>query len=106
MTINKNNNLYFKNVCKPNKSRHKKISGTFHRDGDLSREICKICGNVNTVGFNVPEDIWKIIIPTDKQNSVVCLSCFTKLGDQKMIEWDKNIEFFPVSLVVHLKLLD
>ncbi len=63
-------------------------------DGDLSREICKICHNINTVGFDVPNEIWRNVVPIDKQNSVVCLSCFTRLGDQKNIRWDKDIEFF------------
>jgi len=37
---------------------------------------------------------------------VVCLPCFIQLGDEKLVAWDQQIEFFPVSLAKHLKGLD
>ncbi len=67
-----------------------------------SREICKICYHVNPIGFIVPDDIWQQIVPQWSQNTVICLSCFTRLGDEKQIQWDKDIEFFPISLYTHL----
>lgn len=64
----------------------------------LTREICKSCNNESRVGFSVPDKIWKSIVPIHLESSVLCLNCFTSLGDQKRICWDKEIEFFPVSL--------
>ena len=68
----------------------------------MSREICKICYHVNAVGFHVPDCVWEAIVPEFAQNGVVCLTCFTRLGDEKGINWSDNIAFFPVSLALHL----
>lgn len=67
-----------------------------------SREICKICFHVNTIGFHVPDDVWNVVVPEYLQPSVVCLACFTRLADEKLVAWDRKIEFFPVSLAKHL----
>ena len=67
-----------------------------------SREICKICYHVNAIGFAVPDDIWEQVVPHPFSVGVVCLSCFTRLADEKLIPWDKQVEFFPVSLHAHL----
>ena len=69
----------------------------------VSREICRWCYHVNAVGFSVPDEVWAAVIPEGAQNSVVCLSCFTRLGDEKQIDWAQDIEFWPVSLVMHLE---
>lgn len=68
----------------------------------MTREICKICYNVNRVGFSVPDSVWKEVVPSDFRDRVVCLECFTRLADEKMVEWDREIEFWPVSLATHL----
>jgi len=67
-----------------------------------SREICKICYHVNAVGFSVPDEVWAAVVPSHLRDRVICLSCFTRLADEKMVEWDRAIEFWPVSLVTHL----
>ncbi len=55
------------------------------------REICKLCFRANPVGFIVPDKIWKDIIPSEYQSRVVCISCFTRLADEKLIPWDRKI---------------
>ena len=67
-----------------------------------TREICKLCYQINVVGFHVPTDVWAAVIPENVRNRVVCLSCFTRLADEKLVEWDRDIQFFPVSLASHL----
>ena len=67
-----------------------------------SREICKLCYHVNAIGFRVPDHVWTAIVPQSAQNKVVCLSCFTRIADEKGIAWDDEIEFFPVSLARHI----
>lgn len=68
----------------------------------LSREICRICYHVNAVGFCVPDVIWHSIIPDPLKSSVVCLACFARLADEKVVAWEHDIELFPVSLATHL----
>ena len=67
----------------------------------LSREICKICFHPNRVGFLVPDSVWKVVVPENLEESVVCLDCFTRLADEKRVYWDREIDFFPVSFLTH-----
>lgn len=66
-----------------------------------TREICKLCYHPNRVGFRVPDDVWCAVVPEAVRDSVVCLSCFTRLADEALVRWDREIEFFPVSAVAH-----
>lgn len=67
-----------------------------------SREICKSCFHINAVGFSVPDEVWKSAVPEQLQNRILCLGCFTRLADEKLIPWDDCIEFWPVSLATHI----
>ena len=71
----------------------------------MSREICKLCHRVNPVGFAVSDQTWKVVVPEHVVDKVVCLSCFVRLADEKMIFWDLDIEFFPVSLMSHYEFM-
>ncbi len=77
-------------------------SFTIGHNMPLSREICKICFRVNPIGFSVPDKIWRAVIPKEYQSGEVCLWCFTHLADEKLIPWDNQIEFYPVSMYSHL----
>ena len=67
------------------------------------REICKCCHNINCVGFYVPNDIWALVVPYEFFRKALCLDCFIRFADEKGIEWDKDIKFFPVSLYTNNK---
>ncbi len=69
----------------------------------LSRELCKICYHVIPVGFRVPDPIWYSTVPGPLCNETICLQCFARLADEKLVQWDHGIEFFPVSLSTHLE---
>ncbi len=71
-------------------------------DPFTSREICKICYHVNPVGFSVPDGIWQAVVPEGFRDKVVCFTCFARLGDERCVEWDREIELFPVSMATHL----
>ena len=70
------------------------------------REICSLCHEVIRVGFYVPDEIWKLVVQKYYQNSIICLRCFTRWADEKSVEWDKDIKFFPESWKSHQKWLD
>jgi len=72
-------------------------------DMPLSREICKLCFRANPVGFVVPDEIWKDVIPPKHWSKVVCISCFAHLADEKLIPWDRQIRLYPVSMYTHLR---
>ena len=68
-------------------------------EGKPHREICALCHEISRIGFFVSDEVWKATIHLHYQNSIICLRCFTRLADEKSVEWDKNIEFFPVSWI-------
>ena len=67
------------------------------------REICSECGRVSPVGFWVPDDTWKEVMPEDRQHAIMCIMCFARMADQQFIRWDEEIKFFPVSKKSHRK---
>lgn len=66
------------------------------------REICGLCHRVSPVGFWVPNDIWEAVVHSHYLHSIHCLSCFIERADEKLINWSKEIKFYPVSLRSHI----
>lgn len=69
-----------------------------------TRERCGICNKVSPIGFKVPDEIWEIAIPDYYRSSVMCINCFISFADERLIEWDKDIKFYPVSLRTHFSI--
>ena len=67
------------------------------------REICSLCHEVSRVGFWVPNEIWMDSVHVSQRNSIVCLRCFTRLADERGVQWDKEIEFHPMSQISIVK---
>jgi hypothetical protein len=65
----------------------------------VTRETCKACGRVSAVGFSVSDEMWQLA--TGGFPFVLCLACFTARADDAMLPWDREIQFWPVSLVSH-----
>lgn len=63
------------------------------------REICSLCSEVSRVMFSVPNAIWELAVHVSQLESIVCLRCFTRLADERGVEWDKEIKFRPVSRI-------
>ncbi len=61
------------------------------------REICSLCHEVSRVGFHVPNEVWELSVHSSQINSLICLRCFTRLADERGVEWDKDIKFYPIS---------
>lgn len=75
------------------------ISGYEGMVGHTTREICKACWQVSTVGFWVPDHVWSFVtVQLGFHERVLCLGCFTRLADAMGVRWDEHIELFPVSL--------
>lgn len=75
-----------------------------------TREICRLCWSVIRVGFTVPDGIWTAAMrphlyhrPVDL---IACLACFSRLADERGVEWDRDIEFFPISQVAHRRFVE
>jgi len=63
------------------------------------REICSLCYEVERVGFWVPDEIWELAVHRSQINDIICLSCFTRLADERRVQWDEEIKFYPVSFI-------
>lgn len=70
------------------------------------REICSLCHEVSRVDFWVPDRLWKLAIHISQQNNIICLQCFTRLADERGIQWDKGIKFFPTSRITFDKSIE
>lgn len=87
-------------------------------DGDLckydTRERCSRCHQKNPIGFTVPDEVWQAIHDRAVKDAkgwmddagtplpvgpfdILCIVCFTSVADWHGIEWDEEIEFYPVS---------
>jgi len=52
----------------------------------LKHQTCKVCMNRDKFNYNVPDSLWKAVVPEKYQNRVVCLSCFDDFALKKGIE--------------------
>ena len=65
------------------------------------REICSLCHEVSRIGFFVPNKIWEFAVHRSQINDIICLRCFTRLADERGVQWDNSIKFYPVSWITH-----
>jgi len=63
------------------------------------REICSLCHEVSRISFLVPDEVWKLAVHASQQNDIICLRCFARLADERGVEWDKDIKFYPCSRI-------
>jgi len=63
----------------------------------ISREICDSCHEIIRVSFWVDNNIWKQATPYKWENKHLCINCFTRFADERLLDWDKTIRFYPIS---------
>lgn len=66
-----------------------------------TRERCGVCQRPSPIGFHVPDDMWRRVVPDYHRQTVMCIMCFASFGDERLIAWEDGIEFYPVSLRTH-----
>ncbi len=67
------------------------------------RQICSVCQREYAIDWWVPENIWELATQKHQRNNLICLDCFTRMADTKFVEWEKDIKFYPISLVGFIK---
>jgi hypothetical protein len=50
-------------------------------------QTCKVCGHADKFNFDVPDEIWQVVVPEELQNRVVCLSCFDDFAYRKGVPY-------------------
>lgn len=63
------------------------------------RQFCSLCHEVSRVDFNVPNDIWELAVHISQIHGIICLRCFTRMADERGVEWDNDITFRPASQI-------
>ena len=53
---------------------------------------CSVCECQDNFNYNVPDDLWKKVIVSEHQESVVCLKCFDNFAFEKGIDYSDSIE--------------
>jgi hypothetical protein len=69
-----------------------------------TRMFCQICGHVHKIDFWVPNEIWDACIHPRFKDTHICINCFMERADESLLEWDKEIKFFPCSLATQIKI--
>jgi len=67
------------------------------------RQICSVCQREYAIDFLVSKEIWELATHHSQRESLICLDCFVRMADARFVKWDKDIKFFPVSLISHIK---
>lgn len=63
------------------------------------RPKCAACAHVLKVDYYVSDEkIWRETVKPYYRNSIICLNCFTRWADEKLLRWCKHIELYPRSL--------
>ena len=57
-----------------------------------NRQTCKVCGRPDKFDFNVPDEIWRAIVPLEFQRKVVCLACFDDFACKKGVDYAYHLQ--------------
>jgi hypothetical protein len=58
----------------------------------IAQPTCSVCGCQDNFDYNVPDDLWKKVVVSEHQESVVCLKCFDNFAFEKGIDYAGSIE--------------
>jgi len=50
-------------------------------------QVCKACGRVDVVHYQVPNELWVDVVPEELRGLVVCLRCFDAFAARKRIDY-------------------
>ena len=64
-----------------------------------TRSKCQNCKKVMVLYFIVPNELWYQLIKSSERSMEICIDCFASKGDEKMIDWSKDIKFYPLPFV-------
>jgi hypothetical protein len=59
--------------------------------GNYKQQRCAVCKCQDKFNFNVPDSIWREIVPSEYQNAVVYLPCFDEFARQRNVDYSESI---------------
>jgi len=54
-------------------------------------QVCKACGRVDVVHYQVPNELWVDVVPRELRHLVVCLRCFDAFAAEKRIDYADHL---------------
>jgi len=67
------------------------------------RQFCSICNREYAIDYKVSNEIWELATHASYRENLICLDCFVRMADARFVEWDKDIQFYPTSLITHIR---
>lgn len=64
-----------------------------------TRPRCHACQTVIVVDLRVSDELWEAVVHPSLRSTYMCLNCFASRADEKFIDWSREIELIPLSLV-------
>lgn len=55
------------------------------------QQTCKVCGRPDKFNFDVPDDIWRAVVPLEYRTKVVCLCCFDDFASRKKVDYATSL---------------
>lgn len=62
-----------------------------------NRQFCDWCHEVCRIDFAVPNEMWDEVMATPNRIGRVCVNCFARRADEKMVRWCDSITLRPMS---------
>lgn len=63
----------------------------WHPNLSLQHQTCKACGNRDKFDFDVPDEIWRAVVPSHLRTRVVCLACFDDFAQLQDIDYAAHV---------------
>lgn len=57
----------------------------------FKQQYCAVCKCQDKFNFNVPDPVWREVVPNTYQNAVVCLPCFDEFARERNIDYSDSI---------------
>ena len=55
-------------------------------------QVCKACGRVDVVHYQVPDLLWEAVVPEELRGLVMCLRCFDAFAAAKRIDYADQLQ--------------
>jgi len=61
------------------------------RRASVMRQTCKVCGAPDFFNFDMPDNIWGLVVPPELRNHVVCLGCFDRFAKERGVKYAASL---------------
>jgi hypothetical protein len=58
----------------------------------FKQQRCRVCKCQDKFNFNVPDRVWREVVPHEYRDTVVCLPCFDEFARERNFDYSEEIE--------------